>query len=458
MEISNLRVPISYFRFLVSWCLGGEKTLSISLLVIIGLLTACHVPPPPQWKPLDASTLPTPLPLSACLELARTNDVRSAQWKAKLEAARAEIGEAKALPNPTANLTWEDVGVRDALGHHLAQATYGVSYPIFFWWPRSQKITQAEAGRRVVEQTIRSERRELAIQIGSAFFNLVADQRKEKLSEELLKASQESLRLAEKEKSLKTFSDYDVDRARAEAIKGEDDLAEARNQLRLDQLAFAFALGADRPIFPQVADAPETDSLTLRDAPTDGTMPDDFIASALEADPDYQRAQNATRAAEAKLIAEQRSAIPLTESTANAGPRTGPEGKSGVFGLDVPLPIFNWNRWGIRKAREELKVAQAEEEEARRSALAKLSEAWERRLAAEAKWKRFAKPLAELSKKNEDSACKLFSAGQISYSDFLLVRRDSKQAQLGEVAAHRDWLTAEWALSCLFGKQDTEFR
>jgi len=418
-------------------------------------LSGCATPPaPPKWKPLDVSTLTQPLAIEQCLQLARQNDIQVVQWKARFDMARAELISAKALPNPSFSPSWDDVGLRDDAGKNIASLTYGVSYPIFFWLPRPQKIAVAKANRQVESEKILSEQRQLAIEVASAYFSLVADQRKEKLVEHLLQLAGESMRLIQKKRDLKMASDYEVQRIRAEQLQAQSDLLEARSQLRLDQLAFAFALGADRPFFPTVVDCGDTYTQFMENAIMNETLPDSLMENALQADPRWREKKAAVTAAENQLRVEYRRAIPLADSTGSAGPKDAPEGLGSAFSLEIPIPLFDWNRGAIRKAESELKTAQAEQERARRTAVAVVSQAWERYHASAIQWNQYTKAITELAEKNEQAAIKLFAAGQIEYNELLIAQRDNKQAQMSALSIWRDTSTAAWMLSCALGQHD----
>jgi len=422
-------------------------------LLLLLLLAACATPAPKAWKPLQALELAQPLTLQRCLELVWANDLKAAQWEAQLDMARAEMRSAKVIPNPTFSLTWEDIGLH-AGGQSLASFTYGVSYPVFFWWPRAKKIAAAQANQRAEEQAIRADQRRLAIEVGSAFWNLAADQRKARISEELLRNAREAMRLVKKQRELGAASDYEVNRARAEELKAESQRADAQNELRRDQLAFAFALGADQPMFPQIVENGDSQSLALFDAATTDSLPPLFLTVALNADPGWARAKATREAAEAELQAQKRLAVPLADTQGAAGRKNDPDGMAWNFSFETPIPLFDWNQGGIRRAEAALKTARADEEEARREVIASLSQVWERGKAAASKWHDYSQALSEIQAKNERAATKLFGAGQIAYLDLLQSRRDLNEARFAEVDVWREAATEHWALTCALGRHD----
>jgi outer membrane protein, heavy metal efflux system len=432
-----------------------SSILHFALCILI-FLSGCAGPEQqkPQWKPLDTSTLTEPLTLEKCLQLARQNDLQVAQWKARLNIADAELFGAKELPNPTFGLTWDDIGLHDEEGVNISSLEYGVSYPIFFWLPRGNKIAAARANRRAEIETVLSEQRQLTVEIASAYFNLVADQRKVQILENLLQLTAESFRLVSKQKELQIASDYDLDRIRAEQLKAESDLLDARSQLRLDQLAFAFALGADKPFYPVVEDCNDTIIQSLKDVVSDTNTPDSVIQQALQASPDWKAKQAAVIAAQEQLKVENLDSVPLADSSVSGGPKDSPEGWGSIFSFEIPIPLFNWNRSGIAKAKAELAAAQTQQEKARRDTVAAVSSAWQRYRTLATRWNQYTKVINELAQKNEQSASKLFTAGQIEYNELLIAQRDNRQAQLDALSTWQDTSTAAWVLSCVLGQHD----
>ncbi len=456
LKVSKVKNNLAHFSHFSSLC-----SFMVLLLVTFSIifLSGCssEKSETPKWKPLDVSKLNGPLSLDKCLELARDDDVQLARWKARLDAAHAELISAKTIPNPTFAPSWDDIGLKDSEGTNIGNVIYGFSYPIFFWLPGNKEIAAAKAHSQAEAEGVISEQRQLTIEIASAYFGLVADQRKIKLSENILQVVDESMRLVNKQKELQIASDYDIERIKVEQLKAESDLMDARNQLRLDQLSFAFALGADKPFYPEIIDCNDD---YIRDLGlvtldlNDVNVPDSIIETALEASPDWKEKKAVLVAAENQLQAEYRRAIPLSETVASAGPKDAAEGWGSAYSFELPIPLFDRNQAGISKAKAELTAAQAEEEKARRDTIALVSETWWKYRMLSIQWDKYVRALNELAQKNEQSALKLYEQGQIEYADYLLAQRDSKQAQLDSVDTWQNTSAAAWNLSCLLGRHD----
>lgn len=428
-------------------------TLGLPLL----LLAACATPRPPQWTPVTPTDLNHPLSMKECLTLARKSDLHVTEWKARLESAHAELITARTLPNPTFQPTWENIGLHDAAGASLLESTYGVSYPIFFWWTKGKEVAVARKKLRAEEESVRNDRRGLAREIGTTYIGLLGAARKIRSTEALRKGAQESLRLAEESFKVGLVSGHDVALAQTEVRQSEAELFDARHEEEAQSLAFAFALGADRPALVRIQDEePRFTKLLPQDAATTATLPpESLLAQALKADPLYAKAQASREAAEAGLQLQYRRRVPLSEASASAGSKSVPEGTGGIFSLDIPIPLFDRNQGGVKKAKAELLAARTEEEKARREVAARLSEAWNAYSVAKQRYEGFAQQIEKSRARLASESNDLFAAGQISYTDLILARREWRQAELAAVSSWQESMADAWKILCELGANDS---
>jgi outer membrane protein, multidrug efflux system len=428
--------------------------LIVSFLLLSLLITGCATSmPAAKWTPLDASAFNEPMTLTTCLDLAKKNDIRVAQWKARMNAAHAGLIESRAIPNPTLGISWEDIGLKDAAGESISSVTYGVSYPIFFWWSRGLKIKAAKINQLAEEAAISLEQRQLDIEVASAYFNLVADQRKVALTGDIAKSYSESFRLAQKQNGQREISGFNLEQARLEKFKAESDFKEAQNTLHADQLSFAFALGADRPFYPQVVDCDDKYLHPEGISNESENLTDEALNAAVQKDPDYVQKQLAADYAAVKLGIEKRNIIPFVDAAGSGGKKDSPEGDSKTYSLDIPIPLFNWNKAGIESADADLRSAQADEEKARRDAVAGITTRWELYRTLAWKWDQYSIGSSQLAVKHSATATRLFEMGRISYAELLQNERDNKNIQMEAVDTWYQLSVASWTLSAALGKQ-----
>ena len=419
-------------------------------VLLLGLGACVSTPPVRAWRPVDAAALERDLTLEEAVGLARNNDVRAAAWQARFDGARAGLVAASAIPNPTLGLEWEGLGLRES-GMSLASLKAGVSFPLLFWIPRRFQRAEACSQRDAERHAIRAERRALAAEVGTAWYGLLAGQRKVKITSALSEDARAALALAKKAQAAGVRSTYDVERAEAEALEAEGEATAAASQLRIDRLAFAFALGADRPALPRAAEPPAPP----QEATPAEVIPPDLVALALAGDPAYAKAKATVAATEAELHLQQVGAIPLTGVTGSLGTKDEPGlGNGGTAALEIPLPLFDRNCGPIARARADLLAARAAEEQARRAVLSDLAQAWERVRATSVRYERFARPLTELRVKVEAKARALYAQAEIDQGEWLQTQRDVRTAQKNEVDAWRDAAVSRFQLETLLGRHD----
>jgi len=430
-----------------------NKCNPIVLCLLLSLwMAGCASPPAPKWVSLDTSSLDGTLTLEKCLELAKNNDIQVVQWKARLDAAHAELRQSKILPNPSLGISWEDIGLEDELGAGISTTTYGISYPILFWWSYPEKIKAAKLIQLAEQTAVLSEQRQLEIEIASAYFNIIADQRKAALAEDIAKAYSELFRLARKQNQQGDISAFNLEQARLEMNKAESELKDTQATLRADQMSFAFALGADRPFYPVLSDCgeqyihPEGISLDKKELTADD------LNAALQKDYDYMSKQIAADYAASKLRIEKLNAIPLVDVSGSAGKKASPEGDSTTYSLDIPIPLFDRNQAGIERAYTELRTAQAEEEKARRDAITKITTSWEQYRALSWRWEQYSSSSRQLAEKNSKTAARLYEMGMLSYMEMLRSQSEYKNTQMEAVDNWRDLCTTSWTLSAILGK------
>jgi outer membrane protein TolC len=424
----------------------------LCLLFFVCIAGCSTTKPSIKWTPLDASAFSQPLTLDQCLDLAKKNDIRTAQWKARLQAAHSGLTQSRVLPNPTLAISWDDVGLKNEAGVSISTVTYGITYPIMFWWTRGLKIKAAKINQQSEEAAIASERHQLEIEIASAYFNLVADQRRVKLNEGIAKGADELFRLAQKQSGFNEISGFALEQARLEMNKAESDLKEAQNKLHADQLAFAFALGADHPFYPAVADCND-EYLHIQNLSSDNEkLTDELLKAAVDKDPDYVQKQLAADYAAAKLGIERLNSFPLGDIVASGGPKKSDEGNSAAYSVEGTVPILDQNKAGRENANAELLSAQADEEKTRRDAIAGITSKYELYRTLAWKWDQYSNSSNQLAEKNVKTASRLYEMGRLTYSELLQAQRDYRTTQLEAVDTWQQLSTASWDLSAALGR------
>jgi len=245
--------------------------------------------------------------------------------------------------------------------------------------------------------------------------------------------------------------------ARVEVRQAEAELQDARDETRAQRLALAFALGADRPVPVHLQDTALTIPAEIDQATTASEgVPEALLIHAPAEDPPYAQAKAARQAAEAELQLQYRRILPLSETQASAERKHAPDGMSGTFSFETPIPVLNWNQAGVKKAKAELLAAQAEEETARREVAAGLSEAWEAWRTARNRHRVFSEQITKDRAQLAGDARDLFTSGRIGYTELLQARREWRQAELSAVESWRVSMISAWRVLCQLGYNETE--
>src|SRR4029077_1315534 len=107
-------------------------------------------------------------------------------------------------------------------------------------------VARADEARTAAQ--IEEDRRQLRLEIGRAFYELLAGEDSVKNQAEAVEIATRLADAASKRRALGDASLLDEQRARTEELDARKDLEKAERQRAIDGIAFALALGADKPV------------------------------------------------------------------------------------------------------------------------------------------------------------------------------------------------------------------
>jgi len=443
--------------------------MNMVVVLVLAALGGCASPPKTEWRPTPAQAFDHALALEECLRLAQSNDVTAAQWRWRLDRAHSRLTQAWKLPNPSLSFLWEDIGLHNTEGKSLLLKEYGVSYPLFFWLTKPSEIAAAKADLRERQATVKDEKRRLALQIGEAFYRLLGEQESLELAEENLDLAEAIDADVRKRHDAGEASGLDEQRAALEADRSRQTYERAQRRLREDQLAFAFALGSDRPVAVHVqgswpAELPSRwtkagliSAQLLREAqPVEAIAPPPKLLSAAVANrPDLLAAYQRINTARAHLGLERIRAIPLVDASAGSAYRNTPDGKSASLNFSLPIPLFDQHQQPIRMARADLHLAEAEAEQFRRRVIAEVTDAWAQWQTTLHEFQTYSQRRAAAAERIARGARDLFRAGEVSYLDVMQARRDLMNARQESLTAKVDLAQAQWRLQVVAAWEPT---
>jgi cobalt-zinc-cadmium efflux system outer membrane protein len=316
---------------------------------------------PQAMEPNGILTLPNALVLA----LARNPDLSVFPYD--LRAAEARVLQAGLRPNPELDIEVEDVGGRgERQGFDAAQTTVQVAQPFELGGKRAKRTRVASLDKELVQWDYRAARLDVIQRVTRAFTAVLAAQERLALTDRLLQLSRQAQ--AAVAQRVKAGKDSPVEELRADVTFSESRIErqKAEKALAAARCNLAAAWGDARPRFAKVEGAfyetPEPAAPTR-------------LAAATADNPDLARWQTEEDRRRAALRLEKARGVP--DLAVGAGVRRYEETDDAalVFGLALPLPLFDRNQGGVLEATAQLAKTRRQYEAAQVRTLAALSEA-----------------------------------------------------------------------------------
>lgn len=291
--------------------------------------------------PARAETARDPLTLDEALRRAGAASPAIEAATLGIEAAEASRAVAALRPNPTLNAETENViGTGPYKGFDGAETTISFALPIELGGKRSARIGVAETQAERARIDSIAAMADLRLQVTRAYIEAVAAQRRLAIAEDQRRVTAENLRIARDRVMAGANSPIDEQRAALLAVRAETEAERARQTVESTWLALAQYIDDSAPLpldqrwFDGVVQSPAGPAAP---ADVERTL---ALATAT--------ADVATADAQLRLAHSQR----VPDLTVSAGTRrlqaTGDQAM--VFGVSVPLPLFNNGRAAIGQA------------------------------------------------------------------------------------------------------------
>ena len=306
--------------------------------------------------------------LRDAVSLALLHNPRLAAFAWEPRALETRIVQAKRPPNPTLDVTTQDVGAARTAGTDAdqpvqPQLTIQLSQVIELGGKRGARETLATRTRDLAAWDYETARIEVLTEVSRAFTSVLAAQETLALSDDAIRLASEVQQSVAARVEAGVVSPIEDTRAGLAVATVRADAARARRALEASRTRLALLWGSRVATFSSAAG-------DLKAAPP--PLPAIGALSAL-------LDQNPERARWAAELAQREAALALERSkrivdvAVSAGYRryTTVDSNAFVVGASIPLPLFNRNAGGIEEAR--IRVAQAYEE--RRAAEARVGAA-----------------------------------------------------------------------------------
>jgi cobalt-zinc-cadmium efflux system outer membrane protein len=323
-------------------------------------------------RPAAADGAPAPEPngvvtLRDALAWALARNPQLGVYPYDLRAADALIVQAGLWPNPELGVTVEEFGGRgERRGFEGAETTVELAQPIELGGKRAGRTRVAALDKELVQWDYQAARLDVMRETARAFVTVLAAQERLALSERLLELSRQAQTAVAQR--VKAGKDSPVDELRADVAFSETRIEQqnAEKALTAARHTLAATWGSRAPAFEKV----EGDFYRTAAPPPLAEM-----TAATANNPDLARWATEEDKRRAALRLERARGVPDIAVGAGVRRFEQTEDAALVFGLIVPVPLFNRNQGGILAATAELEKARRQYEAAQVRILAALSEA-----------------------------------------------------------------------------------
>ena len=347
----------------------------------------------------------------------------------EVAASEAAVGQAGTIPNP--ELAW----LREGRQAGSRTTTVQISQPIELGGKRQARIALARSQADIARSELALRRRGLRADVIAAYYTVLVAQDSQGLAQELAGLAQRSVDVAARRVAAGKVSPIDETRARLGAVDAATELTRADAELEVARAQLGALVGAAPAAIAVDGAADALPELPPRPALLARAGGSGAVA----------RARSQLAAQEAQAGVERAARVPDLTHTLGSQREDEPElrasGRSqAVFGVSVPLPLFDRNQGRLAAALRRTDKARDELAAAERAAGADLDAARTRYAAARTEamlLQRDAIPQAH-------SAWTLtltgFEAGKFGFLDVLDAQRSWFQARVRRAGA----LLAAW--------------
>ncbi|HEX4439015.1 MAG TPA: TolC family protein [Thermoanaerobaculia bacterium] len=301
---------------------------------------------PLRAAPDGPGALPATVSLDTVLELLETRSPATLAELATVDVAAAERITAGTLPNPVLDYSGVKLVEGSSTGAELEQQ-FVLNQPLLLFGQRGARREAADRGVDAEQARAVAAIAERRLQARQAFVSLLARQEEAHLLERSLSELLEIERIVRGRAAAGDRSQYDVLRVETERLSLRVDALNAATEVGDASGRLAALLG-----FPGWR--PQADgSLERSDVPADGNALWESARSKLPALAAAMRRQSAAAAA---LASAERDGLPVPTLNGGAQLTQDVRGTSAVFGLTLPLPLFDRNQGAVARARAQLDV------------------------------------------------------------------------------------------------------
>jgi cobalt-zinc-cadmium efflux system outer membrane protein len=300
--------------------------------------------------------IPPRLTLEEAIRLAIARNPSLAAVRNEIEALQGDSVTASQRLNPALSFEEEDLPIRANPGPFFGtqELTIRFDYEIESGGRRQLRMKSAEQAVEAQKLAYKDEVRRLALEVERAFFRMVLAKSNLETSRSILDQAERVIELNRVRLKQGDISALDLNRIEVEKLRFQDDVLQADLMLRNSKSSLLALLNA--PDLSQDLDV--AGALPISDQTPEAGLPpqaplDELFRIAMKNRPDMASAlqQQARADTETRL----QRAIRSPNMTVGGGYKRNAMDNSFVFGITLPLQIFNRNQGAIMRADAEQK-------------------------------------------------------------------------------------------------------
>ncbi len=371
-------------------------------------------------SPVQTIEPATPLSLQTAITLALQHNPELRASARELEATRAAVGQAGALPNPELSMLIEDTR------RETRTTTVVVNQPLELGGKRAARVSVAERAQESAEIDTRARRAQLRSDVAAAFFDVLAAQERARLSQGSVDLAGNASRAAGKRVTAGKISPVEETKAKVAESSARVEAAQALGELRTARQRLSSLWGNPIPRFQQA------------DGQLDMLPPvpnDEGLETGLADSPALRQARNELARRQALTEVERARRIPDLTLTLGAKRDNELGRNQAVIGVAVPLPLFDTNRGNLAEALRRQDKAQDELAAARLRVSAELGEAAQRLRSMHAEATLLQREVLPGAQSAYDAAVQGFELGKFSFLEVLDAQRTLFQAKAQYLSA-----------------------
>jgi len=364
---------------------------------------------------VPADTRPLALAEAIDLAIAANPGLRAAHFG--VDIATAETSQAGNPPNPELSL------LQEGTARGTRSRTVQISQRLELGGKRAARIGLADGERRVAAQDLAIVQAELRADVTAAWFDALIAQERLDLAQASLQLARQATDAATRRVAAGRISPIEQARSQVAQSAVQLELAQAVTGLALarGRLAAHWAGALTRPLAP----APDA-------SPLPPLAP---LLQRLDEAPRLRRAQSQVERDSARLRLEHSRRIPDV-SVALGNKRDDDIGRhQAVFGLSIPLPLFDRNEGARLAALRQLDKARAELDGERIRLTQMLTEAYRRAELAQAEVTTLRNDILPAAQSAHEAAVKGFELGKFGFLDVMDAQRTLFQIRAQYLAA-----------------------